>query len=269
MNTTRDLYVKFNFKVVLMLLAFFLYSCSITFHVASPPVEGPNVESKLPTDSFLKFETWFVEDQLEGDPIENIVSVCSGFSVGHTKAGTVGITNNHCVEPNPFIIISLLLNERLKVSHRIKTSDNERYEIKVLQTDKKADLASFLVPNKHIPASRVSHREPEVGETVWIVGSPLGFETIRDELNTVPIISGIYNGLVKTARLGDTIGYLFSARLAGGSSGSGVYIRTGNTYEVVSVIHSGILLDESKFQDFSISTNRDDFVRFVNKHNLN
>lgn len=253
---------KLKLSFLLFSLIFSSLSCvRINFNVKPKEIEPPRLhKSEIPTDTFLKFETHLVS------PKETeIISSCSAFSAKHSNSGTIGITNYHCVDTHPIIALKLSLNKDMKLVYKVKLPTNEYFEVKVLKRDSRSDLASFIINDIYLDVARISKSEPITGQEILIIGTPAGWDTFGDHFETVPIIRGLFNGRMKIDRLGGTVGYLYSAKIAPGSSGSPVFIKTDKTYEVIGVIHSGISLRTGMgiFQEFCAGTSLSDLRRFL------
>lgn len=254
---------KLKFALLLFFLIFSSTSCTrINFNVKPKEFEPPRLhKSEIPTDTFLKFETHLVTPTNS-----RVVSSCSAFSAKHSRHGTVGITNQHCVDTNPMVAMELMLNKDMKLVYKVKLPTNESFSVKVLKADARTDLASFLVEDIYLDVAQISKNEPDVSEEIWIIGTPVGWEQFDDNFETVPIIKGLFNGRVKVSRLKDTVGYLYSARIAPGSSGSPVFVKRNNTYQVIGVIHTGVTLRAGRgglFEEFCMGTTLHDLRRFL------
>jgi len=254
---------KLKFALLLFILIFSSCSCTrINFNVKPKEFEGPRLhKSTIPTETFLKFETHLVS------PTESkVVSSCSAFSAKHSRKGTIGVTNFHCVDTNPMVAMELMFSKDTKLIYKVKLPTNETFKVKVLKKDPRTDLASFIIEDIYLTVAQVSKNEPAVSEEIWIIGTPVGWEQFDDHFETVPIIRGLFNGRVKIGRLGNTVGYLYSARIAPGSSGSPVFVKRNNTYQVVGVIHSVVALNSGRlglFQEFCMGTSLRDLQSFL------
>jgi S1-C subfamily serine protease len=256
--------IKIQVFLIALLLAFSsCQSSKINFNIKTKNFEEPITKhSSIPTDTFLKFETHLFEKGKKSQ----IISTCSAFSVEKTPKGTIGITNHHCVDRTSSLKLRMFINQKLKIKYMVKTPTNNTYEVKLLRWNKASDLASFLVPDVLLKPVKISKIEPEAGDEVFIIGTPVGFEHFEDKFETVPIIKGNYNGKIKINRLSGTVGYLHTARIAPGSSGSAVFVRRNNSYYVIGVVHSVVALSTSlgAYHDLCISTTLRDLKVFLN-----
>ncbi len=133
-------------------------------------------------------------------------------------------TNFHVIEGATFISIKPLGSERIF------------RDILVIETDHDADLALVKISGARIAPLTLGTSPPTLGERVYALGNPRGFEGT--------ITEGIVSGLRSEAR----IGYLqFSASIATGSSGGPVVDASGTVVGVVT-----LMLNDAQNLNFAV-----------------
>ena len=95
----------------------------------------------------------------------------------------------------------ILTNEhiiRLKDSIKVYTAYEEEIEVELLGNDKYLDLAVLRVSKESVPlVAQISNTEPNVGDTVFTVGNPMGYEYRGS------ITSGILSGKNRMVNLSE------------------------------------------------------------------
>ncbi len=93
-------------------------------------------------------------------PRENAKSLGSGFIISHDG---YMITNHHVIKDAATIIVRL--------------QDRRELEAKVIGTDKRSDIALLKLDGRDLPTVKIgSSSDLEVGEWVFAIGSPFGFD---------------------------------------------------------------------------------------------
>ncbi len=127
--------------------------------------EMPKLPPNIPDDTPFKdfFRHFFNEEGEEGnDYFEErpLTSLGSGFII--STDGYV-ITNNHVVENAGEIFVKL--------------NDRREFVAKLIGSDKRSDIALLKIEATHLPAVKLGSSESlKVGEWVFAIGSPFGFE---------------------------------------------------------------------------------------------
>ena len=164
---------------------------------------------------------------LISDKDGNKIGTATGFIID--PKGII-VTNNH--------VISVWAEDpdnRLLV----KLENGSYYPMdKLLATDEDNDLAIFSVAGNDLPTVKVINSEPKQGESVIVIGNPLGLEmTVSD-------------GIVSSLR--DNGGLIqITAPVSPGSSGSPVFNSRGDVIGVVSFLYKG-----GQNLNFAISSSR-------------
>ena len=131
----------------------------------------------------------------------------SGFAVGD---GTQIVTNYHVVEGAS--------------AARMKTADGiERQVPFILGLDKAHDLAILASPVT-LPALKLPHEKPEVGDSLIAIGNPEGLEA--------SLSVGVLSGIRETV---DTTYYQLTAPISPGSSGGPILNATGEVIAVATL----------------------------------
>jgi putative serine protease PepD len=134
----------------------------------------------------------------------------SGFVVSSTNDTSSIITNFH-------VVARQWLEGRKDV---LLKRDDVTYHGTVQRVSEADDLALISVAGS-LPALSVARRDTKVGETVLVVGSPLGLG------------GSVASGIVSAVRTTDGVDYLqFSAPISPGNSGGPVVDRDGNVIGV-------------------------------------
>ncbi len=152
---------------------------------------------------------------------QKLTSLGSGFIID--KEGYI-ITNNHVIEGADEI--------------KVKLSDKEEYDAKIIGRDDKTDIALIkITPNKDLPVAALGDSDAlKVGEWVMAIGNPFGL----DQTVTVGVVSakwrklgmGAYEDFIQTdaaINQGNSGGPLFNTRGAVIGVNSAIFSTSGGS----------------------------------------
>ncbi len=150
---------------------------------------------------------------------QKLTSLGSGFIID--KEGYI-ITNNHVIEGADAI--------------KVRLSDNEEYDAKIIGRDDKTDIALIkITPDKDLPVAALGDSDAlKVGEWVMAIGNPFGL----DQTVTVGVVSakwrklgmGAYEDFIQTdaaINQGNSGGPLFNTRGAVVGVNSAIFSTSG------------------------------------------
>jgi len=145
----------------------------------------------------------------------------------------------------------------------IKTSDEKEYEIdSIIASDKKWDIVKFSIKtnNTNFTYLNFAKKEPEKGEKVYNISSPLGLEKTVTE--------GILSSFRNDKQHGEVV--QVTAPISAGSSGSAILDKNGDIFAVATYIkrggqnlNFGVLVNEEKINNLTKS----DFKKHNSKFN--
>ena len=170
-----------------VLLFFSIPSCA---HIQS------NFQQKiLPRQSFVKVEkalTVNACDDNTGCMSQLLRSVASGVVVHSTLKGAYVLTAAHvCDDDDVKAQFVGLPDVKFSSEFMVRTLENERKPVKILESNMKHDICMLWVENLFELAVPISPSAPKPGERVFNIAAPLGIFS----KNMVPIFEGFYNGI--------------------------------------------------------------------------
>lgn len=172
----------------------------------------------------------------QDDAINTVIQLernCSGvvFQTSN-KSKSYIITANHCVD-----IDEKSKRVTIDVKDRQKVIETQQLVADVIQRDTEADLAVLRVrkTDANLPAAIVGTQDPKEGETVFVVGYPLGLGR--------KVTSGLFGGFeslsskdLKFSANGDERAlYTASPPIFGGNSGGGLFRKVDNHFELIGI----------------------------------
>lgn len=125
------------------------------------------------------------------------------------------------IEPDILVTNFHMINGFASGVAKFANDDTPHPIVRVLATDPTNDLAILYVPGTGAPALKIANYQPQIGQTVYVAGSPLGLPGVF----STGIISSFQDGELEV-----------TAPVSHGNSGSAVLDASGN---VLGVINSG------------------------------
>lgn len=227
-------------SIAFLLILLLVFSCGLNSSclISSGLDEG----NKNFRESFLKVENKFsarecIEDEEKEQTecrIERIISSASAFVVSTGKAGSWAITAAHFCEED----MDLLLNSVVKGTpiNKIKfyayDIDMKRYDINIVNYDRKLDLCLLYVKKLQRKSALISQSPPTPGDKVYNLAAPLGMFNS----NMIPKLDGYFAGYYyMEPSEKDRQFAIYSVPAVGGSSGSPLFNKDGY---IIGMIHS-------------------------------
>lgn len=219
--------------------------------------EAPTKIKKFPTLSFVKIEriidiTECNKEIKNSSCIETKYKITgSGISIKKIGNDSLVLTAAHVCDltPSP------------KLVKHVKKYSIELVGINTLNKSKKAkvvfgtfndndltDLCLLYIKDLDTVPISLAPKEPEVGDFLFSIGSPMGVF----HPPTVPILHGIYSGPV------DNINVLITVPAIGGSSGAGVL---NDDKELVGIIFASVV----NFNHISLASSFKTTMAFINR----
>ena len=223
-------YISFILVVAL------IFSCGVT----SSYLVGDGIESgdRNFRESFIKVENKLTaRDCKAGDKtctVERVISSASAFVVSTGKTGAYAITAAHFCEDDVDLLLQSLIRGTpiQKVEFFAYDIDMRRYDVNVINYDRKLDLCLIYVKKLQRKQVLLAHRGPEPGDKAYNLAAPLGMFGA----NTIPKLDGYYTGnLTRDPRDAKQIFSIYTIPAIGGSSGSPIFDANGL---LIGMIHS-------------------------------
>lgn len=149
---------------------------------------------------------------------------CSGVYIGN---GVV-ITAKHCTDPE---------GNKLKSASVIFDNggtlvDAPSFDATVIWAADKADIAAFKISvNTNVKSAELACRDPKIGETIEVVGNPLGVDFVHTW--------GRVAGVVRTSPDGEEYLVPVDVAIASGNSGGPVYDAFGKVLGIADAVIQG------------------------------
>lgn len=221
---------------------------------SNPSIQAePTSGTKMPRDSFIRFEQVFVDSITHK---ETIMGYGSGVVFQTTANGSYILTNHHVCHIDLSDVFEMAARGQVgSMKNMVKSLGGERSQVKILKKDSKKDMCVVFADNFFLPAVKLAPQIPSIGETVYVVGAPRGYYVPK--YSAVPIFQGIFNGYDTHWADKHTITAMFSVRIAPGNSGSAIFNRKG---QLIGVVHSHLtIFDEITWGTTYVDTK--DFIK--------
>ncbi len=227
-------------SLVFLTLIFLIFSCALnsSYFISSNIDKG----SKNFRESFLKVENKFSAKECKEDEkkqqtectIERVISSASAFVVSTSKAGSYAITAAHfCEDDMDLLLRSVVRGTPIQKIHFYAFDiDMKKYDINIINYDKKLDLCLVYVKKLQKRAALIAHHAPEPGDKAYNLAAPMGMF----HANMIPKLDGYFAGYYnRDYNNKDQPFAIYSIPAIGGSSGSTIFNADGY---IVGMIHS-------------------------------
>jgi len=227
-------------SIAFLLILLLVFSCGLnSTYLIGPGLDEGNRNFR---ESFLKVENKFsVRECIENEKkeqtecrIERIISSASAFVVSTGKAGSYAITAAHFCEDDMEMLLSSVVKgiPINKIKFFAYDIDMKRYDINVINYDRKLDLCLLYVKKLQRRSALISQSPPASGDKVYNLAAPLGMFNS----NMIPKLDGYFAGYYyMEPSEKDRQFAIYSVPAVGGSSGSPLFNKDGY---VIGMIHS-------------------------------
>ena len=163
-----------------------------------------------------------------------IISSASAFVVSTGKAGSYAITAAHfCEDDMELLLHSIVKGIPIeKVKFYAYDIDMKKYDVNVINYDRKLDLCLLYVKKLQRSPTLISQSPPAPGDKVYNLAAPLGMFNN----NMIPKLDGYFAGYYHMEPDKKDLQFaIYSVPGIGGSSGSPLFNKDGY---IVGMIHS-------------------------------
>jgi len=227
-------------SVIFVVIALLIFSCGLNSSYLT--TGGLNEGNKSFRESFLKVENKFstrecIENEQKQQTecrIERVISSASAFVVSTGKAGSYAITAAHfCEDDMDLLVRSVIKGIPIKkIKFYAYDIDMKKYDINVINYNKKLDICLIYVKKLQRKPALISHYPPKPGDKTYNLAAPMGLF----HKNMIPKLDGYFAGyLTRDPSDKEQIFAIYSVPAIGGSSGSPLFNKDGY---IIGMIHS-------------------------------